>query len=172
MPFLKFLFFLLNTLSKAGKAAGRLRRRSAFFNFVHEIAEVERLGKHFRIARGVRIGIEGHCGKARNEHDLQIRIDFSCAARKLDTVHFWHDDIGQQQREWLLAQSFIGAGTVIEMSNVIARLSSAFTRKRRISLSSSASRILFMGPSEFLAAGSCLLDTDDDSVFTLENAFW
>ncbi len=80
---------------------------------------MERLGKHLCVARRVRIGVEGDSGEARNEHDLQIRVDFCRAPRQFDAVHFRHDNIGQQKGERLFLQSFIGTRAVVEVRHVI-----------------------------------------------------
>ena len=59
------------------------------------------------------IGIERHRGKAGDEHDLDIGIEFGGAARQLDAVHFRHDDVGEQELERLLAQALVRRQPVV-----------------------------------------------------------
>ena len=66
------------------------------------------------------IGVERHGGKAGDEHHLEVRIELGGAARQFDAVHLRHDDVGQQQRERLLAQPLIGASAIVEGDDVVA----------------------------------------------------
>ena len=68
------------------------------------------------------IGIERNGGKARDEHDLEIRIELACLAGKLDAVHLGHDDVGQEQREGLFLEPLVGFEAVAERDNIVAGL--------------------------------------------------
>ena len=87
------------------------------------------------------IRVERHRGKAGDEHDLDVGIEFGGAAGELDAVHFRHHDIGEQELERFLAQPLIGGQAVVVGDDLEPAFCSAFTRKRRMSLSSSARRI-------------------------------
>ncbi|AIJ87081.1 hypothetical protein DK62_2204 [Brucella melitensis bv. 3 str. Ether] len=71
-------------------------------------------------------GVQRNGGKARDEHDLEIGIDFRRTARQFDAIHFRHDDIRQQKRKWFLLEPFIGAGTIVKVCHVITGLFQRF----------------------------------------------
>ncbi len=62
-------------------------------HFANEVFQVDGLGENARLFRRFAEGLQSHCGKARNEHDLHIRIELCGALGKLDAVHFRHHDI-------------------------------------------------------------------------------
>ncbi len=84
-----------------------------FLHFAHQLAQMDRLRQHFGVLGRAGIRIERHGGKARDEHDLDVRIEFGGPAGEFDPVHLRHDDIRQQEFERFLAQSLIGGKTVI-----------------------------------------------------------
>ena len=78
-------------------------------------------GRPRRFLRRLVLTVEHNCGETRDEHDLEIGIDFAGAARQLDAVHLGHDDIGQQKREWLPFEALVGILAVFEGDHVIIR---------------------------------------------------
>src|SRR4051812_34529488 len=62
-------------------------RRQHLLHFVDEVAQMDRLGQHLGLLGRLRIRIERHGGKAGDEHDLDVRIEFGRAAGEFDAVH-------------------------------------------------------------------------------------
>ena len=61
-------------------------------HFADQFAQMDRLGQHLGVLRRAGIRIERHGGKTRDEHDLDVRVEFSGAASELNTVHLRHHD--------------------------------------------------------------------------------
>ena len=60
------------------------------------------LGEDAGVLRRRVRGVERYGGEARDEHNLDFRVELSGATSKLDAVHLRHDDISQQQLERFL----------------------------------------------------------------------
>src|SRR4026207_80995 len=84
---------------------------------------MEGLGQDPGILRRLIGRIERDRGEARDEHDLQIRIEFARAPRKLDAIHLRHHDIGKEQGEGLFLQALVGFKPVAEGYDVVPSLS-------------------------------------------------
>ena len=69
--------------------------------------------QHFGVLGRGGIGIERDRGKAGDEHDLDVGVEFGGAAREFDAVHFRHHDIGQQELVGFFPQPLIGRQAVI-----------------------------------------------------------
>ena len=81
---------------------------------------MEGLRQDLGVLRSVVVGVQRHGGEARNEHDLDVGVEFGGPARQFDSVHLGHDDVGQQQLEGLFAQAVIGRQAIIEGGHVEA----------------------------------------------------
>jgi len=91
---------------------------------------------------------------SRDEHDLDIGID-SGARRASSMPSFRHDDVGQEQLKRLLTQTLIAARPLSYDITSYPHFA-ALHEKRRMSLSSSASRIFGMHPVPGRGAGPLL----------------
>ena len=78
-------------------------------------------------------------------------MDVGGAAGQLDAVHLGHDDIGEEQRERLLAQAVEGLAAVGEARHLVAGLDEGALDEGRMESSSSASRMRRAGRWEGLA---------------------
>src|ERR1700722_17453923 len=78
------------------------------------------LGEDAGVLRRRVRGVERYGGEARDEHNLDFRVELSGATSKLDAVHLRHDNIGQQEVERFLAQPIVRGQPVVERSYVVA----------------------------------------------------
>src|ERR1700730_9345536 len=96
--------------------------REHLLDFVYELAQMDRLREHLGIFGRLGIGVERDRGKAGDEHDLDVGVEFGSAARELNPVHLRHNDVGQQKLEGLLAQPLVSGKTVVERDDLVARI--------------------------------------------------
>ena len=89
-------------------------------HFVNQVSKMKRLGEDAGVLWRRVGGVQRHRGEARDEHNLDFRVELSGATSKLDAVHLRHDDIGQQQLERFLAQPIVRGQPVVERSYVVA----------------------------------------------------
>ena len=110
------------------KKAESLSSRHQTLDLGHQIAQVKGLGQHLGVLWGLRFGAERNGGKSGDEHDLQRRIEFRSAPRQLDSIHFRHDDIRQQNVEDVVLKLCMGKIAPSERRNI---MSGVFQRFRQ-----------------------------------------
>ena len=76
------------------------------------------VGQHTGVFR--RFAVERYGGKAGDEHDLEVGIELAGALGQLDAVHQRHHNVGEQERERLLAELLVGILAIGERRNVVA----------------------------------------------------
>ena len=104
LPGVTVLFPDLQSRTGLGALSGRFEQP---LHFVNQISKMKRLGEDSGVLWRRVGGIERHGGEARDEHDLDFRVELGGATSQLDAVHLRHDDIRQQELERFLSQPVV-----------------------------------------------------------------
>src|SRR5271154_6860442 len=94
----KNAFFARKSWARSGQASAS-RSFEQPLHFINQISKMKGLGEDAGVLWRRVGGVQRHRGEARDEHNLDFRVEFSGATSKLNAVHFRHDDIGQEQFE-------------------------------------------------------------------------